>query len=309
MINFLHHLFVPHERNNHRAKILHNKNLFFIVVVLVLLSLSTRFVYQRRPDILGISYSISESQMLVKINQIRESRGLSGLALNGNLAGAAHAKAQDMFSKNYWAHFSPDGSTSPWGFIKGSGYNYLYAGENLAKGFTDSNDVVNAWMNSPSHRDNLLSPKYKDVGFAISEGNLLGEDTVLVVEMFGSREFAQAAPPPPTQINTASVDNPEPAKSVQVPQAEAAPNIQAAKPNVQAAKSAEVTVKPRVDVASYARNISLVLMVILAMTFLGDFLITSHKQIPRLVGHNMDHIMIILFFIFFIILQQAGVIL
>jgi hypothetical protein len=164
-------------------------------------------------------------------------------------------------------------------------------------------------MNSPSHRDNILSSKYKDIGFAISEGNLLSEDTVLVVEMFGSREFAQAAPPPLTQVNTASVGNPEPVKSVQVPQVEAAPNIQVAKPNVQAAKSTEITVKPRVNIASYARNISLVLMAILAATFLGDFLITSHKQIPRLVGHNMDHIMIILFFIFFIILQQVGVIL
>ena len=68
-----------------------------------------------------------------------------------------------MFSKNYWAHFAPDGSTSPWDFIHQSGYNYIFAGENLAKGFTDANSVVAAWMNSPSHRENILSNKYKDV--------------------------------------------------------------------------------------------------------------------------------------------------
>ncbi len=303
MLNFLHNLFIPHERNNHRAKLLHNKNLFFIAVALILLSFSTHFIYQRHPEILGISYSISESQMLVRINQIRQEKGLSPLTLNGDLSRASQAKAQDMFAKNYWAHFAPDGSTSPWGFIKGSGYNYLYAGENLAKGFTDSNDVVNAWMNSPSHRDNILSSKYKDIGFAISEGKLMGEDTVLVVELFGSREFAQAAPPPLAQVDTSSVNSPQPAKAVEVPKP------QAEKPTVQAAKSSTLTVKPRIDIASYARSISLILMLILGITFLGDFIITSHKQIPRLVGHNMDHIIIILFFVFFIILKQAGVIL
>lgn len=241
--------------------------------------------------------------MLVRVNQIRESNGLGDLTLNAELSKAAQAKAQDMFAKNYWAHFAPDGSTSPWGFIKGAGYNYLYAGENLAKGFTDSNGVINAWMNSQSHRDNILNPKYKDIGFAISEGNLLGEDTVLVVQMFGAREFAQASPPPPTQVNTANADNYNPAKNVQVPQ------VGIAKPNVQAARSSVVTERPRVDIASYARNFSLVLMIILALTFFVDFIITSRKQIPRLVGHNVDHIMIILFFIFFIILQQVGVIL
>ena len=86
-----------------------------------------------------------------------------------------------MFSKDYWAHNAPDGTT-PWVFIKNTGYNYIYAGENLARGFNSASDVINAWMNSPEHRQNVLSPNYQNVGFAVATGTLSGEDTVLVVE-------------------------------------------------------------------------------------------------------------------------------
>ena len=65
-----------------------------------------------------------------------------------------------MIAKNYWAHNAPDGA-SPWSFFKNVGYRYLYAGENLARDFGDSASVVNAWMNSPTHRDNLLSGRYR----------------------------------------------------------------------------------------------------------------------------------------------------
>ena len=96
-----------------------------------------------------------------------------------------------MFAKNYWAHVSPDGTT-PWVFIKSAGYSYVYAGENLARGYNTSQDVVTAWMASPEHKQNMLSSNYQNVGFAIVTGNLTGEDTVLVVEMFGSTALAAA---------------------------------------------------------------------------------------------------------------------
>src|SRR3972149_9762200 len=89
-----------------------------------------------------------------------------------------------MFQENYWSHYSPDGKT-PWDVILGAGYKYEYAGENLAKNFLFSNGFVDAVMNSTTHRDNLLKKEYTEVGYAIVNGTLNGEQTTLVVQEFG----------------------------------------------------------------------------------------------------------------------------
>lgn len=136
------------------------------------------------PGVLGYASDIKISDLLVDSNKKRVAAGLSELRLNEKLTDAADKKASHMFEKNYWAHISPDG-TEPWDFILGENYDYIYAGENLAKNFTHSDEVVEAWMGSPSHRDNLLSPNYDEVGFAVRDGILDGYETTLVVQMFG----------------------------------------------------------------------------------------------------------------------------
>lgn len=117
-------------------------------------------------------------------NQEREKAGLVSLNLNANLSEAAKAKAEHMMANNYWDHYAPDGTT-PWSFIVASGYEYKVAGENLAKGFSYSSDVVNGWMNSPTHKANVLHGSYTDVGYAVLNGTILGEETTLVVAMYG----------------------------------------------------------------------------------------------------------------------------
>src|SRR3989338_7182361 len=126
------------------------------------------------------------------------------LELNPELSLAAEKKAEDMFARNYWAHNGPNGST-PWDFIKGAGYTYIYAGENLAKDFQNSNDVVQAWMKSPSHRENILRKEYQDIGFAVVNGVLNGEETTLVIQMFGvsSSKSVAAKPESDKQIQIA----------------------------------------------------------------------------------------------------------
>jgi hypothetical protein len=101
------------------------------------------------------------------------------------LTSAAHAKADNMFDEQYWDHFGPNGET-PWQFILASGYSYVYAGENLAKGFTTSEGVHAAWMASASHRENIMNANYKEIGIAVVPGTLLGEDVLLVVQIFGA---------------------------------------------------------------------------------------------------------------------------
>ena len=134
MIQFLTHLFAPRTSNNYRAKILHASSLAFIVISFFLLSIGVRFIKTSHPEVLGISYSISENELLLDTNLERVKNGLSELKLNEKLSDAARRKAAYMFEKNFWAHFAPDGTT-PWSFIKAAGYDYSYAGENLAKGF------------------------------------------------------------------------------------------------------------------------------------------------------------------------------
>lgn len=295
MKNFLHHLFIPHHKNNHRAKILHNSSLFILLLVLLFSSFTTSFIKKSNSDVLGISYSISENELLAITNKDRIDVGLAPLVLNRQLSNAAQMKAKDMFAKNYWAHFAPDGSTSPWGFIKDSGYQYLYAGENLAKGFTSSDDIVKAWMNSPSHRENMLSDKYKNVGFAVAEGKLLGEDTVLVVELFGS----------PQVVGQEDVSNAEKATGGEVAKVNIVNENVVNKPVV--ASENVVYSKPAID-TSLTKSLLIIFFTVILFAFAIDLIIVEKRKIPRMVGHNLDHIILILLFILFMIIERSGVI-
>ena len=192
MINFLHRLFLPREDNNYRSELLHHKTILWLILLFISAGLFTSFIKTNFPSVLGVSSNISNQELLILTNQQRQNNNLGPLTDNSELDQAAANKAADMFSKDYWAHNAPDGTT-PWVFIKSTGYNYIYAGENLARGFNSASEVINAWMNSPEHRQNVLSPNYQNVGFAAATGKLSGEDTVLVVEMLGSTTLAPIA--------------------------------------------------------------------------------------------------------------------
>jgi len=118
-------------------------------------------------------------------NSARAEEGIVPLSRNPQLDEAARLKAEDMAQKNYFSHWSPDG-VSPWYWFEEAGYSYLHAGENLAVHFTDSSAVVEAWLRSPTHRDNILNSKYTEIGIGTARGEYEGYDTVFVVQMFGS---------------------------------------------------------------------------------------------------------------------------
>jgi len=143
------------------------------------------------PGVLSYASNIDVNDLLKYTNTKRATAGVGALTINPKLTAAAQNKAAYMFKHNYWAHVAPDG-TDPWSFIIGQDYDYLYAGENLAKNFGASKDVVDAWYKSPSHRENLLNDKYNDVGFAVVNGVLDGYETTLVVQMFGKTRNAPA---------------------------------------------------------------------------------------------------------------------
>lgn len=151
--------------------------------------------------------SITAGTLIGYTNQERQNSGLGTLATNSKLTAAAHAKANDMISKDYWAHFGPNGE-SPWQFITAAGYSYIHAGENLAKGFSTSEGVHQAWMASPTHRANIVNGNYKEIGIAVVQGELLGEQTILVVQMFGTSATTPATPVAPTPVTTTPVPKP-----------------------------------------------------------------------------------------------------
>ncbi len=128
---------------------------------------------------------LSVNRIIELTNEERVKREMQPVKANAYLTSAAHAKANHMFEKQYWDHFGPDGE-SPWEFIKASGYDYMYAGENLGKGFNTSEGVHQAWMASPTHKENILTEHYEDIGIAVISGSLQNESVVLVVQMFGS---------------------------------------------------------------------------------------------------------------------------
>jgi uncharacterized protein YkwD len=142
-------------------------------------------------------------------NAERANLGESSLRRNSTLDKAAQMKAQHMANNEYFSHYAPDG-TSPWYWFDKSGYTYAHAGENLAIHFTDSDEVVEAWMNSPTHRANIVGSQYTEIGVGTAKGKFDGYDTVYVVQLFGTPAVApvvktvpvvvEATPAPVTQI-------------------------------------------------------------------------------------------------------------
>lgn len=199
---FLYH-FVPQDYDKKRARLLSHGALMAYTLILSFTLVIFKFVPGLAPGILGYASNINSSDLLKYTNERRAKIGLSALKINPTLAVAAQKKAEDMFSVGYWSHVSPRG-TEPWDFILNAGYDYIYAGENLAKNFSNSKEVVQAWYDSPTHRDNLLSSNYDEIGFAVVNGVLDGYETTIVVQMFGkTRKPVQVASSGPAGVSTA----------------------------------------------------------------------------------------------------------
>lgn len=124
------------------------------------------------------------TEIIKLVNEERAKEGLRELEENQKLNQAAFLKAQDMIGNNYFAHNSPTG-VSPWDWFDQVNYQYKYAGENLAMNFTSATSVFRAWMRSRTHRENILSPRYSQIGVAVLRGIVKEEETLVAVQEFG----------------------------------------------------------------------------------------------------------------------------
>jgi hypothetical protein len=132
-------------------------------------------------------------------NAEREDINAPELRRNTVLDQAAQLKAEHMAKNEYFSHYSPDG-VSPWYWFSEAGYVYAHAGENLAIHFTDSSEVVEAWMKSPTHRANIVNANYTEIGVGTAKGSYEGYNTVYVVQLFGAPAIAPAVSQVPTPV-------------------------------------------------------------------------------------------------------------
>ncbi|MEO5498914.1 MAG: CAP domain-containing protein [Candidatus Saccharimonadales bacterium] len=190
-------------------------------------------------QVLAYASEMSRSGLLSGTNTARSTNGLGGLGLNSQLNSAAQAKAQHMADMNYWAHVAPDG-TEPWYFFQQAGYVYIRAGENLAYGFMTSQSAIDGWMNSPSHKANILGD-YTEVGFGIvnTPDYQSGGEQTIVVAHYGARQEVAAAPIAPTAPAVPAAPAP---LAVKTP--EATTPAPANEEVVTPAKEAEITAVP-----------------------------------------------------------------
>lgn len=176
--------------------------------------------------------TIDPTDLMNKINLERTQRFLPALNTNSKLSSAAASKAQDMITRSYFAHQDPDGNYV-WPKIVAAGYTpYTALGENLAMDFTSASDVINAWMNSPTHRANIVNEKFEDQGLASVAGFYeQSRETIAVTSLFGTLQKTTKPTPTPT---------PEPA--YQTPATEPQPETQ--KPVVETPKPKPVVIPP-----------------------------------------------------------------
>ncbi len=183
--------FIPSQENSYAPQSL-QKVAVGGMLVLILLS----FTITNLQSIIWITSdwmvsTILPAVIVEKTNVERAGDALPSLRRNAVLDEAARLKAEHMAKNAYFAHYSPDG-ISPWYWFGQVNYNFVHAGENLAIHFTDSGEVVEAWMESPTHRANIMNGNYSEIGVGTAEGELDGFPTVFVVQLFGSPAAGQA---------------------------------------------------------------------------------------------------------------------
>lgn len=292
---FFHRLFIPSENNNYQAKALHIDFLTFYLILAIFISLLSQAPFFN--NILGFATDITVEKLYQLTNKERIKNGLKPLSYNEKLAKAALEKAQDMFKKNYWAHYAPDGAT-PWDFILSTGYRYEFAGENLAKNFIFSDGVVQAWMNSVTHKENILRPEYQEIGFAVVNGILQGEETTLVVQMFGK------------PLNTSSLNQEE--KTVMTTKnftLTPSPAFVAGALEKNISQVSSVNKKPIINLKVFSFNYSLLLFFFLLIVIISDFYFAYRLQIIRISSKHVFHFMFLASIILILIFATKGTIL
>lgn len=312
LLEKLAHFILPHESNNLKAKILQTQSLFLLTAFLIFYQLTLSFLPRVMPQILGYAANIPPSEVIRLSNEKRLASGLGPLEESPVLSQAALAKGADMLARGYWAHVAPDG-TQPWQFFTNAGYKYRYAGENLARDFSNPSSAVDAWMASASHKDNLLSPKYKEIGVAVVEGSLAGVETTVIVQFFGTKlvDTIPAVPvvkaePEKTAVPAIAAATPKPTP---IPTLESSPSPEAVA--LASPLPSPTPLGPRILVSPFhsTRTVSIIVVGFLILLLSVDLVVVSHRKFARVAGRTFAHLAFFGMVLTILVILKAGQIL
>ena len=293
------HFFIPQKNNNFRATILKNGFLALLLGIYLLNQAFIKYLSLTKPGVLGYSSEITAQKVFDQTNQQRTTLGLKPLTYNSLLSQSATKKAEDMFANNYWAHNSPSGTT-PWDFFKSVGYQYSVAGENLARDFYDTDSLMKAWMNSPTHKANIINQKYQEIGIGVVNGTLGGIKTTLVVQHFGTPIVAITQSKKTQEVkNTNTEDiviNDEQNKIV---------DAVAANPESQVLSQSQ---QKYINPLTINKIFGFIIFGLIIIVLFVDGYITLKHGIHRLTGSTVGHIGFLVVILLFILYQQQGVI-
>jgi len=237
--------FLPTKENNFQPGVLSDRSIsiFILLFLLIKVVFSFNLILVKQSSLFA---DISAQRVLALTNEVRQQYNLPIVRGDSLLDKAAQEKAQDMLENKYFDHFSPTG-ISPWHWIDKTGYDYYYAGENLAMNFLDSEEVINGWLNSPAHKENLLNKDYKDIGIAVLSGDFNNEgiNRILVVQMFGSK----AKPSIPVALaQTLDAEEPVVSEKIIVPE-EIFNDEEVLSETTKTTKTTKTTIQPVIGVA------------------------------------------------------------
>ena len=185
-------LFIPYPGNNFQPNFLKPHRIAWYSITAVVIKAVVMLTIAIIPLSAWLTPDITQEQsqkIIALTNEIRGSLGLNELTVSNKLSDAAANKARDMVINQYFAHTSPRGHTLDY-WLKNVNYNYDVAGENLAMGFSDANQVMNAWTKSKTHYSNIIDPSYREIGVAMVSGSYHDNDTTFVAQYFGSPKAA-----------------------------------------------------------------------------------------------------------------------
>lgn len=160
--------------------------IFFIFVIFILVESISLATYQttitkEEEKIISIEKMIEkhailseeEKETLELINEYRKENGLTELKALDKLQSNAKLKAEDIVNNEYFSHNSPNLGT-PFEMLRSNNVEYTIAGENLAGNITPQK-AVEAWINSPSHKENILEEKFEYTGICVIESPIYGK--------------------------------------------------------------------------------------------------------------------------------------
>jgi len=142
----------------------------------------------------GLQDTMTPEHILLLVNDARAQQNVPALVRSKTLDMIAQQKLESLLSDRYFAHTSPNGDDA-WKWFERAGYDYLFAGENLAEGYETTQAQHRAWMASPRHKKNILDPRFTQTGIAIGTRHKEQGDERVVVNVFATPRTVAVTPP------------------------------------------------------------------------------------------------------------------